>query len=96
MTKYKVGDVLKIKPLKIINGTEADNLNRGGGISLYIDAETIMEHEPAPEPIKKRFIVCKDGIVVLDVATDYRGADYIGDFEVTITGNDFTVEKVTQ
>ena len=85
MTKYKAVDKVTI----LLNKHDSTIFNTVG------DMYNIISHEPAPEPIKKRFIVCKDGFVDLAVATDYRWADYIGDFEVTITGNDFTVEKVT-
>lgn len=94
MTKYKAGDKVTI----VLDKSLAD---------LYsMDEEfgkTIISHEPAPEPIVKfGFMLALSGIIdyfstlehAKQESLNYYGV--LGYLKITITGKDFTVEKVTE
>ena len=92
MTKYKAGDKVTI----VLDVSDAATFNE------CEDEFKIIAHEPAPKPIVKFGFVLghggiEDNFITLEGAKmaslGYQGV--VGYFKTTITGNDFTVEKVT-
>lgn len=99
MTKYKAGTI-KVNIPKYY----ADELNNGSGILIYPD--DIISHEPAPAPIVQYCVLLNNNsygqICVscgmndkIDAIAHCYKTNGLGVIKVTITGNDFTVEKVT-
>lgn len=92
MTKYKAGDKVTV----LLDDYDAGYLNTAHRISF--NKEKIIAHEPAPEPILRYLNVYPDrvcyGYNFLDNCRDCAYDDGLGQIKVTITGNDFTVERV--
>jgi len=100
MTKYKAGDTLITKT--ILDDNLAEELN--SGFYAEITDYKIISHEPAPEPIVLYYIAYDrgmgaEGFKSLDDAKNFKvnnNNNKIGYIRSTFTGNDFTVEKVTE
>lgn len=96
MSKYKAGDKVTV----LLDEMDALNLNRGSEDVIW-KKKQIIAHESAPEPIVTYGFVLDNGLIrgvfaKLDFAkmesNGYVGV--VGYIKTTITGNDFTVEKV--
>jgi hypothetical protein len=86
MSKYKAGDKVTI----VLDNCDAETFNE------YEDEYTIIAHEAAPEPIV-RILSLRENGYISGIGNDKYLAGYplLGKIKVTVTGNDFTVEKVT-